>query len=88
MLDTAVIPAFDTINQLQDEIIMSANDGDYEDADGGGFHQRQQALISILARAKPLTGQGYFLVDKPMVMSIIGASTTYIIVLLQFSLAE
>ena len=61
---------------------------DRKDPGGLNFYQRQQALVSILVRAKPLTGQGYVSVDKPMVISIIGAATTYIIVLLQFSLAE
>ena len=52
------------------------------------IQQKQNALMSILSRAKPLTGRGYFNVDRQMIISVIGAATTYIIVLLQFNLSE
>lgn len=52
------------------------------------IHQRQNTLVAILSRAKPLTGQGFFNVDSSMIMSIIGAAVTYIIVLLQFNMSE
>jgi 7tm Chemosensory receptor len=41
-----------------------------------------------LSRAKPLSGLGFFFIDKPMIVSIIGAAITYIIVLLQFNMSE
>ena len=49
---------------------------------------RQNTLVSIVSRAKPFTGVGYFNIDGRMIVSIIGAATTYIIVLVQFRMSE
>jgi hypothetical protein len=54
----------------------------------GLLKERQEMLSAILATAKPVTGQGYFSIDKPMITSIIGAATTYIVVLVQFNMSE
>ena len=50
--------------------------------------ERQEMLESILAKAKPLNGKGFFNVDRPMMMSIVSAATTYIIILVQFNMSE
>jgi hypothetical protein len=50
--------------------------------------ERQEILSSILSTAKPISGQGFFNVERPMVTSIIGAATTYIVILVQFNMSE
>lgn len=58
---------------------------------GGGeivAHLRRNELLSILDSATPLSGAGYFSVKKSAVTSIIGAATTYVVVLVQFNLSE
>ena len=82
------VAAYEAISHLKDEIqFVSTNERSDEVAENM-LLLRQNALVSILSRAKPLTGRGYFNIDKPMTMSIIGAATTYIIVLLQFNMSE
>ena len=61
---------------------------DYDEAAEELIQLKQNALVALLSRAKPLTGRGYFNVDRPMIISIMGAAITYIIVLLQFTLSE
>jgi hypothetical protein len=86
---TFFVPAFDTIGQLQEEILIKLpSETNCSEEAESLLEQRQDVLISILSRAKPLSGLGFFFIDKPMIVSIIGAAITYIIVLLQFSLSE
>ena len=49
---------------------------------------RRNELLLMLDSATPLSGAGYFSVKKSVVTSIIGAATTYIVVLVQFNLSE
>ena len=51
-------------------------------------HQRRNILLSIVETAAPVTGKGFFTIDKPMVTSFIGTALTYIVVLVQFSTSE
>jgi 7tm Chemosensory receptor len=80
--------AFETIGSLQDEILMSPMEENCCEEDESLLQQKQHALTSILSRAKPLMGEGFFNADKPMIMSVMGAAITYIIVLLQFNMSE
>ena len=80
--------AQDVISQLADDILFMPVQESYDEATDQLIHQRQYALVAILSRAKPLSGEGYFNVDRSMIMSVIGAAITYIIVLLQFNLTE
>lgn len=50
--------------------------------------KRQEMLVSVLAEAKPLNGKGFFNIDRPMIVSIFSAAITYIIILVQFNMAE
>ena len=84
----ATVAAYETISQLQDEVMFVPIKEGSDDVTENLVLLRQNALVSILSRAKPLTGRGYFIVDKSMIISIIGAATTYIIVLLQFNMSE
>ena len=49
---------------------------------------RRNDLVAILESAQPLTGRGFFTVNNSVMTSIIGAATTYIVVLLQFDQSE
>ena len=73
---------------LRREILMGPLT-DNEDLDDEDLVQRRQnVLLSCLALAKPVHGQGFFNVNRPMITSIIGAATTYIVVLVQFNMSE
>lgn len=50
--------------------------------------ERQEMLASILGEAQPLNGKGFFNVDRPTIMSIFSVAITYIIILVQFNMAE
>jgi len=53
------------------------------------FIQRQlDTLVSILSTARPLHGRGFFHVNHSIITSIVGAATTYIVVLVQFNISE
>jgi hypothetical protein len=54
----------------------------------GTFRFRRETLLSILNTSIPLNGSGYFQVNNSVVTSVIGAATTYIVVLLQFNISE
>jgi hypothetical protein len=49
---------------------------------------RRNDLVAILESAQPLTGRGFFEVNKSVMTSIVGAATTYIVVLIQFEQSE
>ena len=85
---TLFYTALKAIDQLQDEILFMHSIDNCDEATEQLIQQRQNVLVSILYRAKPLTGRGFFNVDKSTIISIIGAAVTYIIVLLQFNLSE
>ena len=82
------IAAYEAISQLQDEIEFMPVMEECDKATDELIRQRKNELVSILSRAKPLTGGGYFNVDSPMIISVIGQATTYIIILVQFNTSE
>jgi hypothetical protein len=49
---------------------------------------RRNELVAMLKTAEPMNGNGFFDVNNSVMTSIIGAATTYIVVLLQFDLSE
>ena len=75
-----------------DEIFRDDSDVTRDQSDVGVgeivAHLRRNELLSILDSATPLSGAGYFSVKKSAVTSIIGAATTYVVVLVQFNLSE
>jgi hypothetical protein len=82
------ITAFDKINNLQSEIFLARSMDIYDDITERQLKERQEMLASMLVVAKPLNGKGFFNVDRPMMISIISAATTYIIILIQFNMSE
>ena len=70
------------------EMLLSKSTEESKEADETLLKSRQEMLISILSTAKPLTGQGFFNVNRTLVTSMISAATTYIVVLLQFNISE
>ena len=76
------------INRMHAEIHLSKSNEEFKESDETLLKSRQEMLISILSTAKPLTGYGFFNVDRTLVTSMISAATTYIVVLLQFNISE
>ena len=76
------------INRMHAEIHLSKSNEEFKESDETLLKSRQEMLISILSTAKPLTGQGFFNVNRTLVTSMISAATTYIVVLLQFNISE
>ena len=76
---------FKTITNCKNEIVMlPCRDFVEEDT----IQKQKEILISILSSASPLNGKGYFQVDNSIITSVIGAATTYIVVLVQFNISE
>jgi hypothetical protein len=71
--------------QLKREILMKTAK---DTSDDEIVQLRKEILISLLSSAVPLNGKGYFEVGNSIVTSIIGAATTYIVVLVQFNISE
>jgi hypothetical protein len=67
---------------------MAHMDDDISDISECLIQRRRETLVSILSTAKPLHGRGFFCVNHSIVTSIIGAATTYIVVLVQFNISE
>ena len=76
------------INRMHAEIHLSKSNEEFKESDETLLKSRQEMLISILSTAKPLTGYGFFNVDRTLVTSMISAATTYIVVLIQFNMSE
>ena len=76
------------ISRMHAEMLLSKSTEESKEADETLLKSRQEMLISILSTAKPLTGQGFFNVNRTLVTSMISAATTYIVVLLQFNISE
>ena len=85
---SCIFPAIDEIVSLQSEILLSTTMNVYDDGAEHLLKERQEMLLQILAAAKPLNGNGFFNVDRPMIMSIISAAITYIIIMVQFNMSE
>jgi 7tm Chemosensory receptor len=81
-------PAYETINDVQSDIFLYKTEETCDNRLESLLKERQEMLSSILSTAKPVTGQGFFSIDRPMITSIIGAATTYIVVLIQFNISE
>jgi hypothetical protein len=73
---------------LKLEIFLDKADDGYDERSESLLKERQDMLFSILSSVKPMTGHGYFNIDKPMITSIIGAAITYIVILVQFNMSE
>ena len=80
--------AFETINNLRTEVLMAHVDEDISDQSEDLIQRRRETLASILSTAKPLHGRGFFNINNSIVTTIVGAATTYIVVLVQFNMAE
>ena len=79
------VSAFEAINKAKTEVTLSNSaTGDAENL----FKLRREVLISILDSSKPLNGRGFFQVNNSIVTSVVGAATTYIVVLMQFGISE
>ena len=76
------------ISRMHAEMLLSKSTEESKEADETLLKSRQEMLISILSTAKPLTGYGFFNVDRTLVTSMISAATTYIVVLIQFNMSE
>ena len=76
------------ISRMHAEMLLSKSTEESKEADETLLKSRQEMLISILSTAKPLTGQGFFNVNRTLVTSMISAATKYIVVLLQFNMSE
>lgn len=59
-----------------------------EDAGDKEGMRRVHDLISQINNAGPLTAKGFFNIEKQTVVSMMGSTATYLIVLIQFKLAE
>jgi len=73
---------------LHSEIFLARNTNILDESTERLLKERQEILASILVVAKPINGKGFFNVDRPMMMSILSAATTYIIILVQFNITE
>jgi hypothetical protein len=67
---------------------MSDMDDEISEDSENIIQRRREALVSILSTATPLHGRGFFNVNHSIVTSIVGAATTYIVVLVQFNISE
>ena len=76
------------ISRMHAEMLLSKSTEESKEADETLLKSRQEMLISILSTAKPLTGQGFFNVNRTLVTSMISEATKYIVVLLQFNMSE
>ena len=59
-----------------------------EESDEETFTIRRNILFSFLSTPVPLNGMGFFQVNHSTMTSVIGAATTYLVVLLQFNISE
>jgi hypothetical protein len=80
--------AFEAINNFKTELLMVQMDDDISDKSENLIQRRYETLVLILGTAKPLNGKGFFDVNHLIITSIVGAATTYIVVLLQFNMSE
>ena len=81
-----LVVAFETITNVKKDILMKTGKVYFPEEEI--VQQKKEILISILSSAIPLNGNGYFQVKNSIVTSIIGAATTYIVVLVQFKISE
>jgi len=77
--------AFSEIQDAKHEIIMMITELDHSNSE---VLQMAKTLKSLLGSAKPLNGNGYFKVLNTTQTSVAGALTTYLVVLIQFSITE
>ena len=77
--------AYETTTSLKKEILMTTAESFSEDQI---VQQKKEILISILSSASPFNDKGYFQVGNSIITSVIGAATTYIVVLVQFNISE
>ena len=73
---------------MRDAIVLKPPREDCNEAEESLLKERQEMLITILSTAKPLSGKGFFNLDRPLMTSMISAATTYIVVLVQFNMSE
>jgi hypothetical protein len=79
--------AFAAIDAVKKQIVLQPLEFENE-FEESVIQMRRNELVAILETARPLTGCGFFVVNNSVLTSIIGAATTYIVVLIQFSLTE
>jgi len=77
--------AFSEIQDAKGEVIMMTTQLDHSKPE---ILQMAKTLESLLGLAKPLNGNGYFKVLNTTQTSVAGALTTYLVVLIQFSITE
>jgi len=77
--------AYIEIQDAKHEIIMKTTKLDHSNLE---VLQMAKTLKSLLGSAKPLNGNGYFKVLNTTQTSVAGALTTYLVVLIQFSITE
>jgi len=77
--------AFAEIQDARKDVITKMTELDHSDFE---VLQKANTLVLLLGSAKPLNGNGYFKVLNTTQTSVAGALTTYLVVLLQFSITE
>lgn len=77
--------AYEVINKAKKDVtLLNTATGETEKL----FKLRRDILVSILESSVPLNGRGFFQVNNSILTSVVGAATTYIVVLMQFGMSE
>jgi len=77
--------AFDCISSVKLDLMLL----EHGELEGNDYVRSWTTdIISVLDPVKPFNGCGFFIINNSLITSFIGATTTYIIVLVQFGLNE